>query len=86
MHISFKGSWNLTLGSVHMVIRGLCRCERQFADVASRREQEGYGQWEKVMGDSIWKYPRVRSENLALPSALWPGRRHLHSLALRIEF
>lgn len=45
MHISFKGSWNLTLESVHIGIRGLCRCERQFADVASRREQEGYGQY-----------------------------------------
>lgn len=78
MHISFKGSWNLTLGSVHIVIRGLCRCERQSADVASRREQEGYGQYEKVTGDSIRKYPRVRSKSLALPSGvytnpLWPG-------------
>ena len=44
MHIAFKGPWNLTPGSVRIVIRGLCRCERQFAEVASGGKQEGYEQ------------------------------------------
>lgn len=81
-----QGPWNLTPGSVRIVIRGLCRCERQFAEVApvenrrvmsSRRESGWIAYGNTRVDRRTWSAPG------AYTNSLWPGLSHSHSLALR---